>query len=165
MPRLLPLASALVCVALASLVACNNDAGPAKRILGTWVVDTDALRVPVPDNIPPKQQQMAKYLATLLPIVAQVRLIVTADEVAITNPGGKTDVSTYQVEKIEGDTVTIAWTRNLQADLSLHMTMTVTGDRATLVTSADPTKPTPMMRLAAAAPDSPATPAPAPAQP
>jgi hypothetical protein len=46
------------------------------------------------------------------------------------------------------------------------MTLTVAGDRATLVTSANPGKPTPMKRFAAVvAPASPATPAPAPAQP
>jgi len=114
-------------------------------------------------------QKAKQFEATLLPIVAQVRLVLTADEVVITTPGGKTEASTYQVEKIEGDAVTIGWTKEVKAGIPIHMTLTVAGDRATLVTSADPSKTTPLKRFAAAAappsPAAPATPAPAPAQP
>ena len=170
MSRLLPLATALLCVALASLVACNNDTAPAEKIIGTWGADIDAIRAASPGGIPTEKQQQAKWLeASLLPLLAQVRLVVTADEVVITNPGGKIETSTYQVEKIEGDAVTIGWTKEIKAGIPIHMTLTVAGDRATLVTSADPSKTTPLKRIAAAAappsPAAPATPAPAPAQP
>lgn len=167
MSRLLPLAAALLCVALASLVACNNDTSPAKEIIGTWGLDTDALSAATPDRILTEEQRKAKQLdVTLLPIVAQMRLVLTADEVVTTTPYGKTETSTYQVEKIEGDAVTIVWTRDLKAGsppVPIRMTLTVAGDRATLVTSANPGKPTPMKRFAAVV--APATPAPAPAQP
>jgi hypothetical protein len=164
MSRLLPLAAALLCVALASLVACNNDTSPAKEIIGTWGLDTDALSAATPDRILTEEQRKAKQLdVTLLPIVAQMRLVLTADEVVTTTPYGKTETSTYQVEKIEGDAVTIVWTKDVKAQSPIRMSLTVAGDRATLVTSANPGKPTPMKRFAAVV--APATPAPAPAQP
>lgn len=133
-------------------------------------MDTDALREAIPDSNPTKERQQARQLdATLLPLLAQVRLVLTADQVVITDPRGKTEASTYQVEKIEGDAVTIAWTKDVKAGTPIRMTLTVAGDRATLVTSADPRKTTPMKRFAAAAapvsPAAPVTPAPAPAQP
>jgi hypothetical protein len=169
MSRLLPLATALFCVASASLVACNNDTAPAKKIIGTWGVDIHALRTAVPDDTPTKDPTARWLNESLLTLLAQVRLVLTADQVVVSSPDGKTEVSTYQVEKVEGDAVTRVWTKDVEPGSPIRMTMTVTGDQATLVSSADPSKTTPWKRLATtaaqASPAAPATPSPAPAQP
>jgi hypothetical protein len=167
MSRLLPLATALLCAALAPLVACTNDTAPAKEIIGTWEVDTDAMWEAIKSSIPTEKQEKAQQF--LVPVFAQMRLVITitADKVLSTAPDGGTAASTYQVEKIEGDAVTIAWGKEGNAESSIRMTLTVAGDRATLVSAADPGRTIPMKRLAAAAvaPAAAVTPAPAPAQP
>jgi hypothetical protein len=178
MSRLLPLATALFCVALASLVACKDETPPAEKVIGTWAVDIKAVRAAVPDDDSTRENTARWLDGTLLPLLAQVRVVLTADQVVVSSPGGRTEASTYQVEKVEGDAVTLVWTKNVEPASPIRMTMTVTGDQATLVSSADPSRTTPLKRLAAAdaqvspvapftpvAPAPPAAPSPAPAQP
>ncbi len=172
MSRLLPLATAFVCVALASLVACKDDTPPAEKVVGTWAVDTEGVKAAMPADDPARENTARWLDASLLPLLAQVRVVLTAGQVVVSSPGGRTETSTYQVEKVEGDAVTVVWTRNVAPAPPIRVTMTVTGDRATLVSSADPNRTTPLNRLAAAdaqvspvAPAPPAAPSPAPAQP
>jgi len=148
--RLLPLAIVILCVSVAPLTAAT-----AKDILGTWGVDTDAMWEAAKKDIPAEQQELAKQF--MLPMLAQMRFVVTADTVVTTAPGGKLETSTYVIDKIEGEAITMTSTSDGKIE---KMTMTMAGgDRATLSNGAEPGKAIPIKRVPVdAAPAAPAVP-------
>lgn len=147
MSRLLPLAI-LLCASMAPLAAAT-----AQDMLGTWVIDGDAMWEIAKPNVPPEKHEMAKAL--MLTTLGQMRFVVSADKVVTTAPGGETEETPYRIARIDGDAITMASTKDGE---TTEVTMTMSGDRATL-SRADNQK-IPLKRPAAEAAPAPGSAAP-----